>query len=61
MPILYIAFAPILLIALYKRIGSLMSAFKGGNYSKVKVELLFVSLIIVVAAFVVFHIESIGS
>ncbi len=60
MPILYIAFAPILLITLYKRVSSLIVASKESNYGKIKVEILFLSLVVIVSAFIVFNIESIG-
>lgn len=56
----YIPLLTILLITLYKRISSLTAAIKGSNYSKVKAELLFLSLIVVVSAFIVYTIERIS-
>ena len=61
MSILHIALAPLLFLTLYKRISSLLLAVKEKKQDKVKVELLFLSLVIIVSAFVIFNIESVGN
>ena len=59
MSILHIALAPLLFLTLHKRISSLLLAVKDKKQDKVKIELLFISFVIIVSAFVILKIENI--
>ncbi len=59
MNLLYFALAPLIFIALFKRIKEVLSAIKEKNSDKIKIEILFLSLTIVTSIFIIINVESI--
>ncbi len=57
MSILYFALAPLFLIGLFKRIKEIVSAIKEKNSDKIKAEMLFLGLTIVVTVIMIMIIE----
>lgn len=56
----YVAFMPLFLVVLNKRLSIFLVAIKEKRKDKIKVEMLFLSLVLIVSAFIIYCIESIG-
>ena len=54
---LYFLLVPLILFVLYKRISLVIADIKGGNKSKLKVDILFLVLSLVIICFLIWLIE----